>query len=342
MYFSHRVSSHQVSHKIVRKNVSGEPLIPFATSFLHCGLVCAGARLQRFVGVQVQVLYAPQLEFGVVDEVFDDQQGSQPVVRLTSGTVGAVRISLCTCMHCIVIDTLMRARPLPLRPAVQGTGLSFLCTEEVFCLPETPPTGHQAASTTAVSPSGVRTVQVTLIESERLPPQSMCIEQLAHKPFVTAVPLGDDYATKIVAQVAGVMDNESSPPVVTIMHSETGEEVVAQLSALMVPFTLPKSAQLCSRQPEKPDGSTAWRSPPEVTVPAPSAWKQPSTNAAPIEGSTQARQGLKVRKTLTAAWSCVPEGERDGSEATPVRCRDLHSIACRQRNSELLGLFSTV
>lgn len=339
--------------------MSGEPLIPFATSFLHCGLVCAGARLQRFVGVQVQVLYAPQLEFGVVDEVFDDQQGSQPVVRLTSGTVGAVRISLCTFMHCIVIDTLMRARPLPLRPAVQGTGLSFLCTERIFCLPKTSPIGHQATSTTAVSPS-VRAVQVTLIESERLPPQSMCIEQLAHKPFVTAMPLGDDYATKIVAQVAGVMDDESAPPVVTIMHSETGEEVVAQLSALMVPFTLPNSAQLCSRQPEKPHGSTAWRSPPEVTVPAPSAWKQPSTNAPPIEGSTQGRQGLKVRKNLTAgghagpegawdgrqnhtaAWSCVPEGDRDGSEATPVRCRDLHSFACRQRNSELLGLFSTV
>lgn len=48
------------------------------------------------MGVQVQILFEdpPQLEFGVVDEVFDDQQGSQPLVRLTSGTVGAVRISL--------------------------------------------------------------------------------------------------------------------------------------------------------------------------------------------------------------------------------------------------------
>lgn len=71
-----------------------------------CTVMCVGAPLQRSVGVQVQILFAPQLEFGVVDEVFDDQQGSQPLVRLTSGTVGAVRLPLYRFMHCIMSDAL--------------------------------------------------------------------------------------------------------------------------------------------------------------------------------------------------------------------------------------------
>lgn len=146
-------------------------------------------------------------------------------------------------------------------------------------------------------------MQVTLIESERLPPQSICIKQLVHKPFVTAVPLGHQHAAKIVAQVSSVLDEKGSPIVVTVADSETGEETVAQLSSLMVPFTLAKSAQLSSKQPRKFGESTSWKS----TVPAPSAWTSPAKGLTPI-ADTQGGHGLKVRKRFSAGGQRNPDG----------------------------------
>lgn len=139
---------------------------------------------------------------------------------------------------------------------------------------------------------------------------------------MTGVPLGDLHATKIVAQVLGVMDEKASPPVITVAHSETGEEIIVQLLALLVPFTLPKTAQLPSSQHEKSNGSASWKSHAQSTVPVPSAWQRPSNTASHIEG-TQGGHGLKVQKSLTAssnAESCARDGDEYRGDTAPVCC----------------------
>jgi hypothetical protein len=71
------------------------PLNHLNAQWLHTAVMSAGdvyttKSLRPGVQVQVQVLSAPQLEFGEVAEIFYRPPGAQPLVRLASGTVGAV------------------------------------------------------------------------------------------------------------------------------------------------------------------------------------------------------------------------------------------------------------
>jgi hypothetical protein len=134
-------------------------------------------------------------------------------------------------------------------------------------------------------------VQVTLIEGERLPPHSVCIQQLVHNPFVAAVPLGHAHGAKMVGQVVSVFDEKSTPPVVTILYAQTGEEIVAQLCAFMVPLT-PRNVEL----------PTVWGSD-SASWKCPLAWRSPAESAS-HGADLLGRQGLQVSKgsPVATAW----------------------------------------
>jgi hypothetical protein len=154
-------------------------------------------------------------------------------------------------------------------------------------------------------------MQVTLIESERLPPQSICLKQLAHKPFVAAAPLGDA-PYKVVAQVAGVLDEKASPPIVTLTNSTTGEEIVAQLCSLMVPFT-PSSIQ-----PKKVShDSSHWTAIKRSRAQIPSAWGSLNANNSKADAANcQVGQGLEVRKGAAVGAQGIAVGEKGGRPFT--------------------------
>lgn len=52
----------------------------------------AGAHLRIGSHVEVQRLDSQKLEYGRVADVYDATPGTQPIVKLVSGTVGAVRL----------------------------------------------------------------------------------------------------------------------------------------------------------------------------------------------------------------------------------------------------------
>lgn len=199
-------------------------------------------------------------------------------------------------------------------------------------------------------------MQVTLIESARLPPQGICLKQLVHKPFIAAVPLGNDNAPKIVAQVAGVLDEKTEPPVVTLTDAKSGEELVAHLRSLMVPFTLPTA-----EPPQQIHGATAWsRSPQQNKLPLPSAWNSPVKSPAHApEG--RIGQGLKVRKSSATVsndtsrgmagavgaeqdtWKKLPNGSQENdveeSDAALVCASSPHLMMCDRSGSN--GFFES-